>query len=173
MVIASPKRVVREFNKHFSTLSSNSTIRMNDVCKSYVFRQFKSMKISVSRKFEFIHIVPNQVESLLSTLEIKSAPGVSDIPTKILKHCKSIIAPILAGIFNSCIDQAKFPIEWKTSKTHPLYKNKGDRFDVNSYRGIAILPPVAKIFERILHILHCEVTRLLGRAICAIAHVLY
>jgi hypothetical protein len=108
------------------------------------------MNINVSRKFEFIHIVPTQVESLLSTLEIKSAPGVSSIPTIILKHCKSIIVPILTGIYYSCIDQAKFPIERKTAKVRPLYKNKGERFDVNSYRGIAILPPLAKIFERIL-----------------------
>jgi hypothetical protein len=43
-----------------------------------------------------------------------------------------------------------FPDEWKLAKDIPLYKNKGERLDVNSYRGIAILPPVAKVFERIL-----------------------
>jgi hypothetical protein len=32
----------------------------------------------------------------------------------------------------------------------PLYKNKGDSSDLNNFRGISILPPIAKIFERVL-----------------------
>ena len=32
----------------------------------------------------------------------------------------------------------------------PLYKNKGEPKDLNSYRGISVLPPFAKIFEKIV-----------------------
>ena len=32
----------------------------------------------------------------------------------------------------------------------PLYKGKGLESDLNSYRGISVLPPIAKIFEKIL-----------------------
>src|SRR3990167_2322305 len=32
-----------------------------------------------------------------------------------------------------------------------LYKGKGDNADINSYRGISILSPFAKVFERVLH----------------------
>jgi hypothetical protein len=32
----------------------------------------------------------------------------------------------------------------------PIYKNKGSKTDVNSYRGISVMPPVAKLFEKVL-----------------------
>ena len=33
----------------------------------------------------------------------------------------------------------------------PLFKNKGLSDDLNNYRGISILPPVAKLFEKLIH----------------------
>ena len=32
----------------------------------------------------------------------------------------------------------------------PLYKNKGDLSDFNNYRGISVLSPFAKLFERVI-----------------------
>ncbi len=42
------------------------------------------------------------------------------------------------------------PDEWKFAIVTPLYKNKGDKTDPNNYRGISVLPPLAKVFERLL-----------------------
>ena len=32
----------------------------------------------------------------------------------------------------------------------PLYKSKGDSCDVNNYRGISVLSPLGKVFEKLL-----------------------
>lgn len=40
--------------------------------------------------------------------------------------------------------------EWKSAVVTPLYKSKEDKCDLNNYRGISILSPFAKIFEKIL-----------------------
>jgi hypothetical protein len=32
----------------------------------------------------------------------------------------------------------------------PLYKNKGDVSDLNNYRGLSVLPPLGKIFEKLM-----------------------
>ena len=43
-----------------------------------------------------------------------------------------------------------FPIEWKSTKVIPLFK-QGERSDLNNYRPISIIPVVAKVFERIVY----------------------
>jgi hypothetical protein len=42
------------------------------------------------------------------------------------------------------------PSEWKKAVVNPLYKGKGPLDSVDSNRGIAILTPINKAFERIL-----------------------
>ena len=49
-----------------------------------------------------------------------------------------------------CINQSIFINEWKTAIITPLYKNKGNIEDLNNYRGISVLAPLAKIFEKLL-----------------------
>ena len=59
------------------------------------------------------------------------------------------IAVLLSKLFNHAIRSNTIPLEWKTAVVSPIFK-KGDKIDVNNYRGISVLPPVAKIFEKIL-----------------------
>jgi hypothetical protein len=71
------------------------------------------------------------------------------IPDSIIKAAQTILAPFLVNLFNDCIIQMYFPKEWKSAIVTPL-KKKGDSYDANNYRGISVLPPICKIFERIL-----------------------
>ena len=32
----------------------------------------------------------------------------------------------------------------------PIFKNKGSVTDINNYRGISVLPPIAKLLEKVL-----------------------
>jgi hypothetical protein len=68
---------------------------------------------------------------------------------KLIKFAANIFAYILTRLFNHCIDIGKFSVEWKSAIVTPLYKNKGQKNDFNNYRGISVLPPIAKIFEKI------------------------
>ena len=60
------------------------------------------------------------------------------------------IAPILTILFNDCLQKQKIPDEWKSAVVTVLFKNKGSINDINNYRGISVLPPISKIFEKIL-----------------------
>ena len=42
------------------------------------------------------------------------------------------------------------PDEWKSAVITPLYKRKGLQTDCNNYRSISVLPPLAKVFEKLL-----------------------
>ena len=79
----------------------------------------------------------------------KLFPGVSEIPTSIIKANQKTVLPFLVNIFNDCFQKCKFINEWKSAIVTPLH-NKVDIIDMNNYRGISILPPVSKLFERIL-----------------------
>ena len=63
-----------------------------------------------------------------------------------------LIASPLCAIFNQSIISGVFPDEWKLSKVIPLLK-QGERSDLNNYCpiSIAIVPVVAKVFERIIY----------------------
>ena len=53
-------------------------------------------------------------------------------------------------MINNCIITKTIPDEWKSAVVTPLYKSKGEKSDVNNYRGISIISPIAKIFEKVL-----------------------
>jgi hypothetical protein len=42
------------------------------------------------------------------------------------------------------------PGQWRVAKTIPVYKNKGDKKDIESYRPIANLCSSSKIFEKLI-----------------------
>ena len=46
--------------------------------------------------------------------------------------------------------QEKFPEDWKLAKIIPLHK-KDDTLDPQNYRPVAILSPLSKVLERVVH----------------------
>ena len=83
-------------------------------------------------------------------MDNNSSAGVSNIPVKIIKFCVDELSPYLTELFNCCLNSGVIPDEWKMAIVTPLYKNKGDIESSDSYRGISVLPPIAKVFEKLL-----------------------
>lgn len=75
---------------------------------------------------------------------------ISGISSKIFKTSSMVLTPILKTLFSHCIKNMKIPTEWKCAIVTPIYKQKGLIEDVNNYRGISVISPVAKLFEKIL-----------------------
>ena len=59
--------------------------------------------------------------------------------------CKS-----LGIIFQSCLENGKFPSEWKKVNMDPAFK-KNCKQELKNYRPISLLPVSGKIFERLLY----------------------
>ena len=77
-----------------------------------------------------------------------SSHGHNGIHPKVLK-LSHLLIPIYTEIFNSCVDNLLIPNDWKFAKVTPLF-TKGDHTDINNYRGISVLPVLAKLFEKLL-----------------------
>ena len=86
---------------------------------------------------------------LLSRINERKAPGLDNIPNKLIKIAAEIISPSLTEIFARSISTGIFPSEWKTARVSPIFK-KGKKNDPNNYRPISVIPAVAKIFEKVI-----------------------
>ena len=85
----------------------------------------------------------------INILDNSSSSGITDIPIIVIKHCVDTLTPILASLFNKFIQLGSIPDDLKCAIVFALFK-KGDRSNCDNYRGISVLSPFAKIFERIL-----------------------
>lgn len=76
-------------------------------------------------------------------------PGPDGFPSVLLKkHIDVLVTPLLF-IFRASISSGVFPSCWKIAHMYPVYK-KGDKRDVNNYRGITSLCAVSKLFELVI-----------------------
>jgi hypothetical protein len=89
------------------------------------------------------------MECLLS-LKCKNSEGFDRIPQRILKDGAKILINPLTAIFNKIYMQKSIPGQWRVAKTIPVFKNKGDKKDIESYRPIANLCSSSKIFEKLI-----------------------
>jgi hypothetical protein len=142
------------FNSFFTNLSSTSNATYED-SEAFIADVFLDLKVEQKKiattNFSFVPTTSTIVEKLIAKLDNASSPGLSGIPTKILKAASSTFAPILTNLFNNCIRNNIIPIEWKSAVVTPLYKQKSaDKSNKNNYRGISVLSLIAKLFEKIL-----------------------
>ena len=116
------------------------------------FNDLKKNKILINDLdgFSFKRVTISEVEKLFNNLSPSSFPGISSIHPKILKLIPHILISVFTKLFNFCLISNSIPEEWKSAVVTPLYKNKGNSSDPYYYRGISVLSPVSKFFEKLL-----------------------
>jgi hypothetical protein len=103
------------------------------------------------RRFIERKITPKQIEILIRKLPNRKASGHDQICNEQLKMAIKELAPLLAALFNACIDLKHFPQAFRTAVTVMLPKSGKDSYEaVNSWRPIALLSCLGKLFERML-----------------------
>ena len=146
-------RIVEAFNIFFTNIQTDSNEEL-DSCKRFCNNHFDSLIANGTIKpqiFSFSLTNRNEVLELLMDLSESSGPGFAGIPTKLLKKVSNLIAPFLSTLINKCLMSGIIPNDWKVALVTPLYKNKGDENDMNNYRSISVLSPIAKVFEKIVY----------------------
>lgn len=146
---SSPLESVNYINEHFANvgkrlaqnIKSNNNHRINH----------HTTKSQQCNSFVLLDTDPNEIDRILMGLKSDSAPGWDNIPTKLLKHVRQEVVPIISHLANLCFRTGIFPNKLKQSIIIPIYKG-GDRDDVNNYRPISILPAISKILEKLINI---------------------
>ena len=150
-LITNPKQISDSFNTFFTTLDSSST---HSLAQSITeidlnYNQLISDGLIRPSIFKFQCTTLSIVSKLITKLDDNSSPGVVGIPTKVMSHSTDF-ALLATKLINHCILTSTIPEDWKAAVVTPLYKNKGDNHDINNYRGISIISPIAKVFEKVL-----------------------
>jgi hypothetical protein len=58
--------------------------------------------------------------------------------------------PLLTKLFNQCVSLSCIPQAWRSSIVTILYKGKGDKSDINNYRGIMLGNSLYKLLDKLI-----------------------
>ena len=155
------------FNDYFSSVVQNLNIpRENfintDLCINPVLEIIEKYKhhqiiISINKKmrekglpkFSFHLVTLEQTFKEVALLSDKKASQASDIPVKIIKENRDLIAYFILHNFNNALSRSEYPASLKYVDITPIFK-KDDKTDKTNYRPIGILPNLSKIYERFI-----------------------
>lgn len=91
----------------------------------------------------------DEVIKAISKLNMGKSSGIDNLIPEIFIDGKEILAPILLKYFNFIYDKGLYPSSWSKGCIVPVPK-KGDKNDVNNYRGINLTSTFSKIFSLML-----------------------
>ena len=99
---------------------------------------------------ESIGITEQDVNDVLSHLNVTKACGPDLISPRLLKEGTSILAHPFSIVFNRSLRQGYFPLVWKDANLIPIHK-KDDKSLPSNFRPISLLSQSSKAMERCAH----------------------
>ena len=142
--------IAQKFNEYFVSIGPNLAEKINLVkdapgdAVSYISEHYKNSIFIRSTS-------PSEICSIVSCLKSTSSSGYDGIPPSLIKQVYSGITLPLSDIFNKfLITSGIFPDQMKIAKIILMYKSE-DRYSINNYRPISILPFFSKMFERLMY----------------------
>ena len=125
------------FLNHCSLLSNNSVVPTN-------------LPQLTSKCLGSTHFSSSDIAKIIRRLDANKAHGHDMLSIRMIKLCRNTICKPLSITFKDCLNEGKFPHEWKKANVVPVY-NKGNKHSLENYRPISLLPICSKIFERLIY----------------------
>ena len=92
-------------------------------------------------------ITIDELDSAIRTLRKGKAAGEDCISNEFLLYSNTQLRLAILNLFNQCLNNGVYP--WNTSIVTPLHK-KGDRYNPDNYRAIAVSSAIGKLFSNVL-----------------------
>ena len=99
--------------------------------------------------FRFKHVMLSDIKNQIKGQNTKKATTHNNITPKILPQSPEVTAKTLQLLLNNAISSRVFPENLKLADVIPVFKKK-DPLDKTNHRPVSVLPPVSKIFERLM-----------------------
>ncbi len=101
--------------------------------------------------FRLPHVSPEEMKTVILSLNKYTCSGYDNVPAVLLLECADVLCFPLSIIFNQSVQQGEYPALLKKNNVIPIFKPKGDKSSVESYRPISIQPIVSKLFESLVN----------------------
>ena len=104
-----------------------------------------------AQTISFFRVTIQEIVDIIQIINPQKASGSDRISHRMLKICPYQIAKPLMYIFNTSLEQSKFPSSWKIANVTAIFK-KGDSSLPSNYRPISLISCVGKVMERVVYI---------------------
>ena len=91
----------------------------------------------------------DEVYAVLRHMKSGKAPGKDSLKIEMYKSLPPQFIQLLVKFWNIIMQKGEIPKRWCMGTIIPIPKS-GDKLDVNNYRGITLLPVIAKLFFAVL-----------------------
>ncbi|CAG9131616.1 unnamed protein product [Plutella xylostella] len=148
-----PSSALNLVNDYFTSVGS--TLANDILTSSNLTEKQLTSRIEITPRlnsFSLFLTPTDTVETSKFIMSLKSdgSPGWDELPPKLFKNLKHIIAEPIAHIINLSISSGIVPELLKLSEVCPIYKD-GDTTDPCNYRPISLLTVTAKILEKVIN----------------------
>ena len=145
-LITDQKVVSKLFNDYFVNVADNLAKKIPK--PNTKFQDY--LKNPNEHSIYLSETTPDEVDKVISDLDINKAADIYGISTKVIKAGGPVIAEIVSRLFNMSISQGKFPLALKNAKVIPIHKGDST-LEMSNYRPISLLPTLSKIFEKLMY----------------------
>jgi hypothetical protein len=146
---------------HFEQLATPSAKKIfDDAYKKscdldiLTLKDLASMEKDVISNFSYA-----KVQKSISSLNTNKAPDPHGLTAEHLKYATPLTIGRLQLLLNKILETRKVPVAMKVGVLTPVYKNKKDKKDPYSYRGITVTAVTGKVLEVLLRDLITPILR--------------
>lgn len=157
-----PKGLWKILNK----LKHNKTSDEANISVDTLYNYFKSLNENPNDDDEFdidqmidpsivnmldFDITDDEIISAVKSLKNSKAAAEDGIVNEYIKSTLNLMLPTYNKLFNYVFDSGTIPDAWLTGIIKPVYKNKGDKNDLDNYRAICLTSNLGKVFTSIMN----------------------
>lgn len=153
---SNPVDIANCFAKHFENIYNPQDIgTFNDDFFRSIENSYSELKTVTKllneKSLPGGDITIDEISNIISDLKRRKAPGIDRIQSEHIIYGGTGLKLCIQHLFNSIIKIGEIPTSWKKDIIVPIHKghNKPKK-SPNSYRPIALLPCMLKIFEKLL-----------------------
>ena len=91
------------------------------------------------------------IVEILGSLDVSKSCGPDNLPAVVLRNCAKELTKSIFELFRNFRRLGTYPSAWRLGAVSPIFKKKGSKADVVSYRPVKLLCIVSKVPEKFLY----------------------